>query len=70
MREMIIALNKQLCKLGTTPLRMNSKAADNIRLKEIFEKGALSGKRTVVLLSNSCGYTNSRASNPPFQKLL
>jgi hypothetical protein len=42
----------------------------NIRLKEILKKGALTVKRTVVHLSNSCGYTNSRASNPPFLKLL
>ena len=44
--------------------------AHNIRLKEILKKGALTVKRTVVHLSNSCGYTNSRASNPPFLKLL
>jgi len=44
--------------------------AANIRLKEILKKGALTVKRTVVHLSNSCGYTNSRASNPPFLKLL
>ena len=42
----------------------------NIRLKEILKKGALTVIRTVVHLSNSCGYTNSRASNPPFLKLL
>ena len=58
------------CKLGTTPLRMKSKPAANIRLKEILKKGALTVIRTVVHLSNSCGYTNSRASNPPFLKLL
>ena len=44
--------------------------AHNIRLKEILKKGALTVIRTVVHLSNSCGYTNSRASNPPFLKLL
>ena len=42
----------------------------NIRLKEILKKGALTVIQTVVHLSNSCGYTNSRASNPPFLKLL
>ena len=54
----------------TVVLRTNSRAAGNIRLKEILKKGALTVKRTVVHLSNSCGYTNSRASNPPFLKLL
>lgn len=44
--------------------------AHNIRLKEILKKGALTVIRTVVHLTNSCGYTNSRASNPPFLKLL
>ncbi|SFF54251.1 hypothetical protein SAMN04488541_105217 [Thermoflexibacter ruber] len=51
-------------------LRTSSRAAANIRLKEILKKGALTVKRTVVHLTNSCGYTNSRASNPPFLKLL
>ena len=51
-------------------LRTDSRAAANIRLKEILKKGALTVIRTVVHLSNSCGYTNSRASNPPFLKLL
>ena len=58
------------CKLGTTRLRAKSSTTANIRLKEILKKGALTVKRTVVHLSNSCGYTNSRASNPPFLKLL
>jgi len=49
---------------------MNSRTADNIRLKEILKKGALTVKQTVVHLTNSGGYTNSRASNPPFLKLL
>ena len=59
-----------VCGLQTTHLRTDSKAADNIRLKEILKKGALTVKRTVVHLTNCCGYTNSRASNPPFLKLL
>lgn len=58
------------CELQTVVLRGNSTAAGNIRLKEILKKGALTVKRTVVHLSNSCGNTNSRASNPPFLKLL
>lgn len=58
------------CKLEATHLRTDRRAADNIRLKEILKKGALTVIRTVVHLSNSCGYTNSRASNPPFLKLL
>ncbi len=61
---------QSVCELQTVVLRMNSKTAGNIRLKEILKKGALTVIRTVVLLSNSCGYTNSRASNPPFLKLL
>lgn len=55
---------KQLC------LERAAARTHNIRLKEILKKGALTIKRTVVLLTNSCGYTNSRASNPPFLKLL
>lgn len=57
---------ESVCGLQTVVLRMNSRAAGNIRLKEILKKGALTVIRTVVHLSNSCGYTNSRASNPPF----
>ena len=56
--------------MDTTSLRVKSMAAHNIRLKEIFEKGALSVTRTVVLLSNSCALSKCSASNPPFQKLL
>ena len=65
-----IASNKLLCGLQTVALRSKSKAAHNIRLKEILKKGALTVIRTAVHLSNSGGYTNSRASNPPFVKLL
>ena len=65
-----IASNKVQCELRADRLRTDSRAAANIRLKEILKKGALTVKRTVVHLSNSCGYTNSRASNPPFLKLL
>lgn len=61
---------QSVCELQTTHLRTDSRAADNIRLKEILKKGALTVKRTVVHLTNSCGNTNSRASNPPFLKLL
>ncbi len=57
-------------ELQTVVLRTNSRAAHNIRLKEILKKGALTVIRTVVHLTNSCGNTNSRASNPPFLKLL
>lgn len=59
-----------LCDPQTVVLRSDSRAAHNIRLKEILKKGALTVKRTVVHLSNSCGYTNSGASNPPFLRLL
>ena len=57
-------------ELQTVVLRTNSITAANIRLKEILKKGALTVKRTVVHLTNSGGYINSRASNPPFLKLL
>ncbi len=63
-------LEQSVCELQTVVIRTNSRAAANIRLKEILKKGASTVKRTVVHLSNSCGYTNSRASNPPFLKLL
>ena len=61
---------QSVCGLQTTHLRMDSKAADNIRLKEILKRRALFGNQTVVHLSNSCGNTNSGASNPFFLKLL
>jgi hypothetical protein len=54
----------------TTDLRGESKTAANIKIKRNFKKGALTVNRAVVNLSNSCGYTKSRASNPPFFKLL
>ncbi len=57
-------------ELQTVVLRTNSSTAGNIRLKEILKKGALTVRRTVVHLTNCCGYTNSRACNPPFLKLL
>ena len=41
-----------------------------VRLKEILKRRALFGNQTVVLLTNSCGNTNSGASNPFFLKLL
>ena len=50
--------------VGTVP------HAANIRLKEILKRRALFGNQTVVLLTNSCGKTNSGASNPFFLKLL
>ena len=62
--------NKLLCGLQTLVFRTNSITAHNIRLKEILKRRALFGNQTVVLLSNSCGETNSGASNPFFLKLL
>jgi hypothetical protein len=59
-----------LTELQAVVLRPNSKTAHNIRLKEILKRRALFGNQTVVLLSNSCGETNSGASNPFFLKLL
>ena len=53
-------------KLETADLRTNSKAADNIRLKEILKRRALFGNQTVALLINSGALTNSGASNPFF----
>ena len=61
---------QSVCGLQTVVLRMNSRAAGNIRLKEILKRRALFGNQTVVLLTNSCGNTNSGASNPFFLKLL
>lgn len=61
---------KHLCKLGTTQLRGNSRAAGNIRLKEILKRMTLFGNPTVVLLTNSVALTNIGASNPFFFKLL
>jgi hypothetical protein len=43
---------------------MNSRAAHNIRLKEILKRRALFGNQTIVLL------IGSGASNPFFLKLL
>ena len=59
-----------LCEPQTVVLRSDSRAAHNIRLKEILKRRALFGNQTVVLLTNSCGNTNSGASNPFFLKLL
>jgi hypothetical protein len=58
------------CEPQTVVLRTNSFTAANIRLKEILKRRALFGNQTVVLLTNSCGDTNSGASNPFFLKLL
>jgi hypothetical protein len=58
------------CEPQTVVLRTNSKAADNIRLKEILKRRALFGNQTVVLLTGSGALTNSGASNPFFLKLL
>jgi hypothetical protein len=57
-------------ELQTVVLRTSSSTAANIRLKEILKRRALFGNQTVVLLTNSCGNTNSGASNPFFLKLL
>ena len=57
-------------ELQTVVLRGQSITADNIRLKEILKRRALFGNQTVVLLTSSCGDTNSGASNPFFLKLL
>jgi len=59
-----------VCGLQTTRLRTDSRAADNIRLKEILKRRALFGNQTVVLLTSSGALTNSGASNPFFLKLL
>jgi hypothetical protein len=61
---------QSVCGLPTFPLRTNSRAADNIRLKEILKRRALFGNQTVVLRTGSGALTNSGASNPFFLKLL
>ena len=68
--KIVNRFEQTVSELRTVVLRGNSKPAANIRLKEILKKGALTVKRTVAHLTNSGGYTNSRASNPPFLKLL
>jgi cytolysin (calcineurin-like family phosphatase) len=57
-------------ELQTVELRTNSRAAHNIRLKEILKRRALYGNQTVVLLTGRGALTNSGASNPFFLKLL
>ena len=59
-----------LRNIETAQPRGRIRAAANIRLKEILKRRALFGNQTVVLLTNSCGNTNSGASNPLFLKLL
>jgi hypothetical protein len=63
-------LEQTVCGLQTVVLRTNSKAAHNIRLKEILKRRALFGNQTVVFLTGSGALTNSGASNPFFLKLL
>jgi hypothetical protein len=69
-----IALNvnrfeQSVCRHWTTPLRIEQSGdTHNISLNEILKMGALTVKRTVVHLSNSCGYSNSHASKTPFLK--
>ena len=61
---------QSVCGLQTTHLRTDSRAADNIRLKEIKKRRALRGKQRVELLINSVALTNSGASKPFFFLLL
>jgi hypothetical protein len=70
MTRFVNRLEQPLCEPQTVVLRTNSFTAANIRLKEILKRRALFGNQTVVLLTNSCGLTNSGASNPFFLKLL
>ena len=58
-----------VCGLQTVVLRTDSRAAHNIRLKEILKRRALFGNQTVVLLIGSCGNTNSGASLPTCRAL-
>ena len=53
---------QSVCGLQTTHLRTDSKAADNIRLKEILKRRALFGNQTVVLLTNSCASDGQQSS--------
>ena len=43
LRRCINRLEQSAYELQTVVHRMNSRAADNIKIKEIFKKGALSG---------------------------
>jgi hypothetical protein len=63
-------LEQTACKTRPDELRTSSRAAANIRLKEILKRRALFGNQTVVLLTGSGALTNSSASNPFFLKLL
>ncbi len=49
---------QSVCELQTVVLRTDSRAADNIKLKEILKRRALFGNQTVVLLINSVALTN------------
>lgn len=53
-------------ELQTVVLRTNSKAAHNIRLKEIKKRRALRGKQRVVLLTNRVGKRTVMLLNPSF----
>ena len=66
----VIWLLQSLCETQAVSLRTNSKAAHNIRLKEILKRRALFGNQTGVLLTGCGALTNSGASNPFFLKLL
>lgn len=63
------SINNLWCELQTDKLRTSSRAAYNIRIKEILKKGVLTVIQTLAHLSNNCFYTNSGAFNPPFLKL-
>lgn len=64
----VTRFGESVCELETTHLRTDSRAAHNIGLNEILKMEVLTVIRTVVLLTTSCGNTNSCASNPPFLK--
>jgi len=67
--KMDTSINNLWCEIQTDKLRTSSRAAYNIRIKVILKKGVLTVIQTVAHLSNSCCYTNSGASNPPFLNL-
>ena len=57
---------ESVCGLDTTHLRTNSRAAHNIRLKEIKKRRALIGKQRVELLMNRVGKRTVVLLNPSF----
>ena len=68
-RTEVNRFGQSVCELRTIQLRGESITAANRKINANFKKGGFIRNQTVVLLTNSCGLTNSCAPNPPFLKL-